>query len=243
MAGKKIVSRAWRKLARGCLKLRFRLWSRRRYARLRLERLNGLALLVPPEVFNPALFGSSLFLANYLCLHPPPPGSSALDVGCGSGLLGLELARLGLSVLATDLHPQAVWASQINAHLNGCDRLYEARQGSLYGPVEPDHRKFDLIVMNPPYYPGIPTTPLEAAFQAGAGLETLRGMLTGAAAHLKPDGRALAVLSSTLALADLLGQVEQAGLDWRVVARRRYWAEWHLIYELRLKRQAQTYDP
>jgi release factor glutamine methyltransferase len=242
LSKEKFVSRAGRKIARDCLQLLFKLWFGRRHGRLCLERVHGLTLLVPAEVFNPALFGSSLFLANYLRRNPPPPGSSVLDVGCGSGLLGLELARRGLRVLATDLNPQAVWASQVNAHLNGCESFYEVRQGSLYGPVEQARSKFDLIVLNPPYYPQTPATLLEAAFQAGAGLETLTGMLTGAATYLRPDGRALAVLSSTIPLAEILSQVEQAGLDWQIVARKRYWAEWHLIYELRLKGQVRAYD-
>ena len=35
-----------------------------------LERLEGLNLLITPEIFNPALFGSSPFLARYLAHLP-----------------------------------------------------------------------------------------------------------------------------------------------------------------------------
>ncbi len=232
---KPLMSRVGRRILRTSLKGVFWLRYRRRHARLCLEKIDGLRLLVPPEVFNPALFGSSFFLARYLRQQPPAPGNTALDLGCGSGLLGLVLARAGAKVIATDINPEAVWASTTNAHLNGCDDRHEARQGSLYAPVS--DRQFDLIVMNPPYYAHTPGAALEHAFMAGPGLETLVGMLAGAAAHLKPGGRALAVVSSTIPLEAALQQVEQAGLDWRIVARRRYWAEWHLIYELRLSNQ------
>jgi release factor glutamine methyltransferase len=214
--------------------LSFKLWFGRRHARLRLERVNGLNLVVPPEVFNPTLFGSSVFMANYLRHNPPAPGAGCLDLGCGSGLLGLTLAKGGYNVLATDLNAEAVWASRVNAHLSGCEAVYEVRQGSLYAPVEPG-RRFDLIVMNPPYYPGTPTTPLEAAFRAGPSLETLTALLVGAGNHLTPGGQALAVLTSTIPLETTLREVEAAGLEWDIAAKRRYWAEWHLIYRLRLK--------
>jgi hypothetical protein len=50
-----LASRVWRKIGRGILKLLFKLWFGRRHGRARLERVNGLALLIPAEVFNPTL--------------------------------------------------------------------------------------------------------------------------------------------------------------------------------------------
>lgn len=217
------------------LKLWFLVRYRQRHARLCLERVNGLTLVIPPEVFNPALFGSSFFLAKYLRRHPPQAGSLALDLGCGSGLLGLELARAGARVIATDINPQAAWVAGVNAHLNGLSECHETRQGSLYEPVAGE--KFDLIVMNPPYYAHHPKNPLEQAFMAGPQLETLTGMIVGIAGHLETGGQALAVVSSTIPLAPSLEAATKAGLKWQVVARQRYWAEWHLIYEFKLDRQ------
>lgn len=223
-----------RRLLRMALGLLFEVRYSRRHAHLCLEKVEGLNLLITPQVFNPRLFGSSPFLLRYLRDHPPRPGSKALDLGCGSGLLGIELARLGAQVLATDINPEAVWVASVNARLNDCPATHEARQGSLYEPLEGEHKKFDLIVMNPPYYAHSPRNLLEHAFMAGPELEVLTGMLAGAASYLKPEGLALAVLSSTIPLAASLEAARQAGLSWQVVAQRRYWAEWHLIYEFRL---------
>jgi methylase of polypeptide subunit release factors len=228
------MKRINRRVLQTGLKVFFRLRYSQRHAHLCLEKVNGLNLLVLPQIFNPTLFGSSLFLANYLRQHPPPSASCTLDLGCGSGLLGLTLALTGAKVVATDLNPEAVWVSEVNAHLNGCANHYEVRQGSLYQPVSGE--QFDLIVMNPPYYAHTPTSLLEQAFMAGPDLETLRGMLMGAATYLTPTGHALAVLSSTIPMTNVLAQVAQAGLEWQIVARRRFWAEWHLIYQFRLAR-------
>ena len=227
---RQLVERLGRRGLRAALKMVFWLRYRQRHAWLSLERLAELQLVVPPEVFNPALFGSSSMLANYLRRELSSAGGTALDLGCGSGLLGLTLARAGWQVTATDINPQAVWISAVNARLNGLMAQHTALEGSLYEPVA--GRRFDLIVMNPPYYAGQPMTLIERAFKAGPGLEVLTAMLIEVGRHLTPSGQALAVVSSTIELGPILRQVEEAGLTWRVVARRRYWAEWHLIYQL-----------
>jgi methylase of polypeptide subunit release factors len=214
------------------LRLLFELRYRKRHNHVCLEKLEGLHLVIAPEVFNPSLFGSSPFLLKYLIKHQHLWGSSSnvLDLGCGSGLLGIQLARAGSRVVATDINPQAVWVAGVNARLNNCDSYHETRQGSLYTPLLITE-KFDLIVMNPPYYAHTPHTALEQAFMAGPQLEVLTAMLVGVASHLKAGGQALAVLSSTIPLGPSLEAARQAGLSWQVVAQRRYWAEWHLIYQ------------
>ena len=47
-------------------------------------------------------------------------GRSVLDYGCGSGILGIAAALLGAApVVAVDVEPQALWATQANADFNG----------------------------------------------------------------------------------------------------------------------------
>lgn len=56
--------------------------------------------------------------------HPEPDGLSALDVGCGTGLFSLDLARRGFTVTAADLAPQMVVATAAAAREAGlADRV------------------------------------------------------------------------------------------------------------------------
>jgi SAM-dependent methyltransferase len=76
------------------------------------------------------------------------PVARALDIGTGSGVQALELARHAERVVATDVNPRAVAFARFNAVLNGCANV-EVRAGSLFEPVEDE--RFHLIVSNPPY--------------------------------------------------------------------------------------------
>lgn len=58
--------------------------------------------------------------------------SSALDLGCGSGVLAIALAKFrGIRVVAVDIAPAAVEASLINAELNAVSELLVIEQGDI----------------------------------------------------------------------------------------------------------------
>lgn len=72
-------------------------------------------------------------------------GERVLDVGCGSGILGLCALKLGAaSVTAVDLKPDAVEAAQRNARLNGMGSRLEARRA----PLSAVEGTFDVVVAN-----------------------------------------------------------------------------------------------
>jgi len=72
-------------------------------------------------------------------------GERVLDVGCGSGVLGLGALRLGAShVVAIDVKPAAVEAARRNAALNGMATRMEATRAPL---TEIDDT-FDVVVAN-----------------------------------------------------------------------------------------------
>lgn len=76
------------------------------------------------------------------------PCRRTLDLGSGSGALGLLAASHSEEVIATDSNPRAVAFSRFNARLNGIDNV-SCRTGSLFEPVAGE--RFDLVVSNPPF--------------------------------------------------------------------------------------------
>jgi len=72
-------------------------------------------------------------------------GERVLDVGCGSGVLGLCALALGASrVVAVDIKPEAVEATRRNAALNGMGGRVEATLAPL-GAID---GAFDVVVAN-----------------------------------------------------------------------------------------------
>lgn len=75
---------------------------------------------------------------------------NALDLGCGTGLLALALAKLtGQKVLASDIDPIAVKVTKENAKANGLGPLIEAVPAAGFAHRRITEKKpFDLIVAN-----------------------------------------------------------------------------------------------
>lgn len=75
---------------------------------------------------------------------------TALDLGTGSGVLAIALAKLlPITVLATDIDPVAVRVTRANASLNDVStRVHAVKADGFHSPVFAQRGRFDLIVAN-----------------------------------------------------------------------------------------------
>lgn len=202
--------RAWRAVLRAKLAL----LDRHTYHRTVVESVDGLQIVVLPDVFNPRLLRSGAFLATQLRRGDLlPPGSKVLDLGSGSGACGLAAARRGCHVVAVDINPSAVRCTRANALVN--DLPVDVRQGDLFAPVADE--RFDVILFNPPYYRGLPRDDLDHAWRSP---DVPERFAAGLAAHLTPTGSALVVLSSDADPDVFPGCFTRHRLAHHVVARR-----------------------
>ena len=85
-----------------------------------------------------------------------PPEQEVLDLCCGSGAIGISLAKIceDLSVTATDISEAAIELAKENAKSNRVE--VEFLQGDLYEALRDTGkgkrvRSYDMIVSNPPY--------------------------------------------------------------------------------------------
>ncbi len=73
-------------------------------------------------------------------------GDVVLDVGCGSGILGIAAAKCGASrCFLTDIDPVAVASSMHNAQKNGVEQIVVAKESNL---VDDTSMRADLILAN-----------------------------------------------------------------------------------------------
>lgn len=107
-----------------------------------IDKDNRLELTVPEGVFTPT--GTSEVLIQAVHSYIKKPGKT-LDLGCGSGVVGISLHKLGLvdlPIYASDLSQAAVEAAKTNAAAHNC--AIEARFGAIFDPWK--NEKFDYIV-------------------------------------------------------------------------------------------------
>lgn len=126
----------------------------------------------------------------------PLAGKTAFDVGTGTGVLAILLARAGARVFATDTSPAAVASAREEVARFGLAGRVEVLEADLFPPG-----RADLVLANPPWLPGEPETPLDRAVYDPGG-DFLRRFLRGLGEHLAPGGEAWLVLSD---LAEVLG--------------------------------------
>lgn len=128
---------------------------------------------------------------------PLPATSLAFDIGTGTGVLAAVLAGRGVQhVIATDLDPRALACAQDNVNRLGLADRVEVIRADLF----PQGRA-PLIVCNPPWVPGRPSSPIEHAVY-DEGSRMLQGFLAGLPGHLSPGGEGWLILSD---LAEHLG--------------------------------------
>lgn len=176
--------------------------------------LHGLTFHCPAGIYQPDEYSSSRFMLRELLAAAPSYGPKVLDVGTGSGALGLTLASRGKRVTAVDIDPAAVACARANAAQNGVRAtIFES---DLFAAVA--DTDFDLIVFNAPLRDGAIEHPVEriACDPAGA---LARRFLAEAPRHLAPGGF-VALLTASIghqgALAEGLAGYHRhvAAADW-----------------------------
>lgn len=195
-----------------------------------LERIDGVTLLSLPDVLNPVVFRSGELLARTVASSPlaEPSAHRALDMGTGTGVGAVFLARRGWRVAAVDLNPEAVRCARINALLNRLEDRIEVRQGDLFGPVEGE--RFGLILFNPPFFRGEPKGLFDLAWRSPDVMERFAAGLPGALAE---DGRALILLSTDGDAEGMLEALAAHGLKVEPAVRRDFGNEVMTIYAVR----------
>jgi methylase of polypeptide subunit release factors len=145
---------------------------------------------------------------------PLPSDRLAFDIGTGSGVLAAILVRRGMKkVIATDTQPRALACAQDNLEQLGMTQQVDLLQADLYPPGQAP-----LVVCNPPWLPGRPSSVLEQAVY-DPDSRMLKGFLNGLSAHLAPGGEGWLILSDFAehlglrSRQDLLDMIGQAGLD------------------------------
>jgi release factor glutamine methyltransferase len=153
-----------------------------------------------------------------------------LDIGTGSGVLGLCCVMRGAIVTATDSDEGAL------RHVKTAARKLGIRLNTLASDVFSNITgQFDVITFNPPY---LPSTGYEDRTVDGGreGAAVAREFLENLGKHLKPGGVALLLLSSQNDPASIVA--EHAEFDFSVAARRAFFFEELTVLSVKFRGKA-----
>jgi release factor glutamine methyltransferase len=209
--------RVLRRTLRGLLHRLYRPYVLWRMARPGQTRVGGRTLLTDPQVFHPTYFLSTRILIDYLRTLDLR-GKRLLDMGTGSGAVGLFAESRGAVVTAVDVNPYAVALARKNADRNAA--RVELLESDLFAALA--GRTFDVICFNIPFYPRDPRNHLEAAFFAGREFETVRSFAAGCTEFVAQDGAVVIIFSEDSGHDRILSFFTEAGLtaiDERVTRR------------------------
>jgi methylase of polypeptide subunit release factors len=175
-------------------------------------------LLVLPGVLDPVATKVGEWLADAV---DAGPGERWLDMGCGTGVVGLALGERGVHVVCADIDPACVRNARANAALRNL--AVDVVSSDLFAAVPGD---FDGAVYNVPFWPGEPRGRFGNAFYAGDDFRAVRTWVAQAPARSR---RVLVALSEAgTAHADARAALGAH----RVLKRERFRSEWLVLCEL-----------
>jgi len=191
----------------------------------------GFRFTVPPTVFHPSVFKTGEYFAEFIGALDLRDLRVA-DVGTGSGILALAAARAGAShVTALDINPNAAWAANENARINGLGDRVTGVCSNLLSALAA-RSLFDVIVSNPPYFAGEPRDLADRAWHSGPSHRDIVELFVQARERLAPGGRMYVLFSARSDLGLLSALMQQANFRSRVVSERSIMIDTFVIYEL-----------
>lgn len=162
------------------------------------------------DVYNPA--EDSFFFADNLVVLKD---EKVLDMGTGSGILGIIAAKQAREVIAIDLNPHAIKCANKNAKLNGVSHKIHVIRSDLFSSLT-NKPLFDLILFNAPY---VPSEENETDFWLGkswagglTGRKVIDRFISQTPQYLNKTGKIMLMQSTLTSVDDTITNFAENGL-------------------------------
>lgn len=174
--------------------------------------IDNLKIIQPEDGFRFAI--DAVLLAHFATVRQ---GTKAVDLGAGTGVIGLLLAARGAGrVMGIEINHQMAEMAQRSVELNGladCVQMLEGDLRSMNGLLNPG--EWELVVSNPPYRPvgqGCINPSDALAIARHEITATLQDVVNAARYLVKYRGR-FAMVHLPERLVEILGTMSKAGIE------------------------------
>ena len=157
------------------------------------------------------------------------PVSHGLDMGTGSGILGLAMKPFCDLVVCVDVNQDVVsFVSDLVKDKPG----FLVVESDLFSNLGSFKKKFDVIVFNPPYLPREEFEVDDLELTSGeSGLDITFRFVSDSRAFLKKSGKLFFVVSSLVDVNSLNDFLFGNGFGFRVVKKESFFFEEIMVYE------------
>jgi release factor glutamine methyltransferase len=187
----------------------------------------GINVRVMPGVFHPGLFFSTKLLIEYIS-KCDLNSKNVLELGAGSGLISIYCAKQKANVTASDLTPTAIKNIIKNSELNNLK--LEVIESDLFDKIE--IRKFDYIIINPPYFPKNPKNEKELAWFCGNDFQYFKKLFSQIGNYVNIDSKIIMVLSEDCDIEMIKKIGKQSAFIFTKSYEQKIWGEMNYIFEI-----------
>ena len=188
---------------------------------------NSLELLIKPGIFHPRFFKSTHNLLSYM-ETTELEGRTLLDLGTGSGILALYASQKGAIVTASDINIKAVQNASQNAAINNMSINFI--HSDLFDNIA--HQEYDVIVINPPYYPKDPETDNDYAWYCGEKFEYFQKLFTQLTSYQHPQSLIIISLADSCDIRKICSIANETKFELKLIDQKDFFWEKQLLFRV-----------
>jgi release factor glutamine methyltransferase len=191
----------------------------------------NISVTVLPNVFHPGFFHSTKMLLRFLLLQDIHK-KDLLELGCGSGIISVMAAKKGAIVTASDINTHAVTNVILNAQKNHVE--INAIHSDLYEQLP--EKRWDWIIINPPYYPSDPANEAEYAWYCGQEYQYFENLFRNLSAHIHADSQVVMILSEVCDLEKIFSIADRYHFFFEKIAEKKVWVDGkNYLYQIKAR--------
>ncbi|MBC8048304.1 MAG: methyltransferase [Fimbriimonadaceae bacterium] len=187
-----------------------------------------ITLRIPAGVFHPKYFFSTKYLLQHV-LQLPLENKKVFELGAGNGLLSIACAKRNAIVTSSDISKRVIDALQENAQTNQVK--ISTVESDLFDVIPKQH--FDIIAINPPYYPKDAKNELEKAWYCGENFEYFEKLFFQLGEYVNATSKILMVLSEDCNLERIFSIAARNHFNFTQIHTRKFYWERNYIFEIK----------